>query len=150
MRICLLSSNDIKEHHSLIFELLRICFRSTYTDAVSVQLIESKIDNLLEYINRGEAYVFGVFSNNSLQGFLWGYPVKTLFEPVFHVAYIAVKEQGRKQGMGRQLIRAAEKKAEELGINHVELIVGSNNKTALDFYSHCGYETDRYFLRKEV
>lgn len=66
------------------------------------------------------------------------------------MAYISVKEQGRKQGMGRQLIRAAEEKTKELGINHVELIVGSNNKTALEFYSHCGYETDRYFLRKEL
>ena len=45
---------------------------------------------------------------------------------------------------------AAENKAEELGLSHVELIVGSKNEGAIDYYNKEGYESDRLIMRKRV
>lgn len=130
-----------------IHEYLKMCFQTTYGKSDDV-LIHSKIDKLVEFINDGKAYVFGAFVEDAMIGFLWGYPVKGPFETVFHIAYIAVAEQGRKKGIGSKLVSAAEKHAKTLGLYHVELIVSSDNYNALEFYTAMGYEQDRYIMRK--
>ena len=149
MEIRKLNAKDIQEHKEKVYEYLEMCIRPTYIDA-SPDVINSKIDGLVQYINDRKAYTFGAIENNEMIGFLWGYPVSTFVETVFHVAYIAVGENGRKQGIGDRLMREAEKKAFELGIAHVELIVGANNKGAVSFYNKEGYEPDRLVMRKRV
>lgn len=150
MYICKLQLNDIIEHEDSICKLLMICFQSTYEKKVLDKVIIEKYAGLKKYIQAGNAYTFGAIEDNSLIGFLWGYPVITPIETVFHVAYISVLESGRRLGIGVKLIEAAEKECRDLGLGRVELIVGAENRVALDFYNHCGYKPDRYYLRKDV
>mgnify|MGYP002561592077 CR=1 FL=1 len=132
-----------------IHEYLKMCFQTTYGKSDDV-LIHSKIDKLVEFINDGKAYVFGAFVEDVMIGFLWGYPVKGPFETVFHIAYIAVAEQGREKGTGSKLVSVAEKHARTHGIHHVELIVGVDNHNALEFYTVMGYGQDRCIMRKRI
>ena len=83
-------------------------------------------------------------------GFLWGYPIDTPIETVFHIAYISVEERSRGRGIGRQLLEEAEKICKQLGLNHVELIVGKKNYDAIRFYNNCEYNVNQYMLRKLV
>lgn len=150
MEIKKLNADDVKAHWNSLFELLQICFVSTYKSEKDKAFIDSKLNSLTEYVNCGKAVVFGALFNGELLGFLWGYPVDTPFETLLHAAYFAVKENARKQGIGSLLINNFEKEAVGLGIAHIELIVGAENKGAIKFYDRSGYKADRIILRKEV
>ncbi|SEQ24043.1 Ribosomal protein S18 acetylase RimI [Lachnospiraceae bacterium RM5] len=149
MEIRQLSEKDIRKYRKRVYELLEMCLCLTYTNVRS-EVIDSKIDGLIQYINDEKAYTFGAIEENDMIGFLWGYPVSTPFDTVFHVAYIAVSEKGRRQGIGNKLMIEAEKKTMELRIDHVELIVGASNEGSISFYSREGYEPDRLIMRKRV
>lgn len=150
MIIKLLDENDVEDYKNEIFELIKNCFDLTYSVSVSDSYVFEKINGLKNYINEGKAYVFGAINDDGLIGFLWGYPLETMFEKSFHVAYISVLEVGRKKGVGKQLIKAAEKITNDLKIESMELIVGANNYTALEFYKNCGFDVERYYFRKEL
>ena len=144
-----LNAQDVIELRDDICNFLEICFMSTFEKA-DKQLIETKLDGLVKYVKEGKAYLLGAFCEEQMLGFLWGYPVSSPFEIVFHIAYLSVSENGRRRGIGRNLILAAENQANAIGINKVELIVGANNIGALDFYKKMNYETDRIILNKYV
>ena len=152
MEILRLSSNDIVKYKDSVVELLKLCIQYTYeTDARSLSgFLDEKYNALINYAETGKAYVFGAVDGGKLTGFLWGYPVETPFETVFHVAYISVLETGRRLGTGQKLLAEAEKQCALLGLKNVELIVGAENASALSFYDHCGYKPCRYYLKKEV
>jgi ribosomal protein S18 acetylase RimI-like enzyme len=57
------------------------------------------------------------------------------------VYYVAVKESHRRQGIGSELMRAAEEWLREVGAVKVQLMVRSDNESALHFYGKVGYET---------
>ncbi len=141
---------DVVENKESIEELLRICFRSTYGKEVKQVEIYEKYDSLAEHVKAEKAYVFGCFCEETLIGFMWGYPVKTPFETVFHIAYIAVFEQGRRKGIGSKLLYEAEKQAVELGIDRIELIVGATNDKAEEFYKKTGYQICRNVMAKSI
>lgn len=147
MTIRIMSAQDIETYREPIYRYLDICFQTAYGKSDD-DLINSKIDRAVGFINDGKAYVFGAFAENIMVGFLWGYPVEGPFETVFHIAYLAVDERERKKGIGKALISTAEAYAKELHFNHVELIVDAGNYNALGFYEHAGYKPDRYFMRK--
>jgi len=56
------------------------------------------------------------------------------------VYYLAVDESHRGQGLGRQLMLAAEDWLRERGVVKLQLMVRSANAGVLDFYDHLGYE----------
>lgn len=150
MNVKQLELSDVQLYSESIKELIRICLQSTYTHGVTEELIDEKFEGMCQFIQDGKAYVYGAIISDCLVAFLWGYPMCNPFEEVFHIAYIAVSEQGRRQGIGEKMILAAEAEAKKIGINKVELIVGANNRSALSFYEHCGYSPDRFYLVKDV
>ena len=150
MEISRLELKDIVKYQDPIKGLLRICFRSTFGKDIDDELIDEKYKSLIEHSKADRAYVYGAISEGFLIGFLWGYPVDTLFETVFHIAYIAVFEEGRRKGIGQRLLLEAEKQAIQLGIDRSELIVGALNNQAVDFYGKAGYQICRHVMHKSV
>jgi [ribosomal protein S18]-alanine N-acetyltransferase len=59
---------------------------------------------------------------------------------VGHIVTIDVAEAGRRKGLGRALLFAAEKRFKEMGIGRVRLEVAVNNLGAQAFYKQEGYE----------
>ena len=58
------------------------------------------------------------------------------------VYYLAVREDQRKRGVGRALMRAAEQWAAERGVPKLQLMVRTGNEPVLAFYDSLGYETN--------
>jgi ribosomal protein S18 acetylase RimI-like enzyme len=56
------------------------------------------------------------------------------------VYYLAVAEDHRHQGLGSELMRAAEGWLRKKGAVKVQLMVRSENESALSFYENAGYE----------
>jgi ribosomal protein S18 acetylase RimI-like enzyme len=57
--------------------------------------------------------------------------------------YLAVSPDIRQNGLGRQMVSAAEKKLGELGCPKINLQVRTTNAAAIGFYRKIGYEKDK-------
>lgn len=147
MLIKQLDLSDINEYESEITDCLQTCLEITFQNG-ECEIAKDKIESLKTHLERGSAYPFGAFENEVMIGFLWAYPISSPLQEVFHVAYIAVNEASRGRGIGSMLLNAAEKKAQDLGLNYIELIVGAENNGAIMFYSKQGYSMGRHILSK--
>ncbi len=58
------------------------------------------------------------------------------------VNYLAVHPDRRRQGLGRLLMDAAERRLRDLGCPKVNLQVRTSNEAAKDFYRRIGYSVD--------
>lgn len=63
---------------------------------------------------------------------------------------LAVKEAFQNNGIGAQLLRAAEALAAEKGISHIGLASGFKRISAHAFYEHQGYGKGSYYFTKDV
>jgi ribosomal protein S18 acetylase RimI-like enzyme len=66
------------------------------------------------------------------------------------VADLAVKEDARRMGIGRALMRAGEAWARERGLPVLSLDMWSTNQGALAFYERLGYRPESLRLMKAL
>ena len=66
------------------------------------------------------------------------------------VENLAVREDLRRAGIGRALMRRAQRWAEELGAAEIELNVYEFNQAAIDFYHSLGYATSSRRMSKRL
>ena len=66
------------------------------------------------------------------------------------VENLAVREDFRRAGIGRALMRRAQRWAEELGATEIELNVYEFNQVAIDFYRSLGYATASRRMSKRL
>jgi len=66
------------------------------------------------------------------------------------VENLAVREDVRRAGIGRALMRRAQRWAEELGAAEIELNVYEFNQAAIDFYHSLGYATSSRRMGKRL
>ena len=89
--------------------------------------------------------IFVAEINNKVVGYIHLSAYECIyFESMKNILALAVDENYRNQGVGRQLIQAGEAWAKETGSKGIRLSSGFNRTEAHQFYRHCGYE-----LRKE-
>lgn len=113
-------------------------FRKVLADAVSNQNPRAAV--LIAQDNRGDRL---------------GFVSLTVHEDVTgaeraHVADLAVREDARRSGIGRALMRAAEAWARERHLLAVGLDVWSTNERAMAFYHHLGFRPESSHLIKEL
>lgn len=86
-----------------------------------------------------------------------GYICASLFEyrnallkPIrgYHISDLFVEEKRRRNGIGRELIKALKEKAKAEGIDRIELMVWTFNKEALAFYEKLGFSCKNYTLEQ--
>jgi len=58
------------------------------------------------------------------------------------IYYLAIDPKHRKQGLGRQIMAAAEEKLLEIGCPKIDLMVRKNNLDVIEFYEKIGYGHD--------
>ena len=66
------------------------------------------------------------------------------------VENLAVREDVRRAGIGRALMRQAQRWAEELGATEIELNVYEFNQAAIDFYHSLGYASSSRRMGKRL
>ncbi len=66
------------------------------------------------------------------------------------VAYVAVAEDQRGQGVGRALIQAAVSECKRRDIPHVSLMVSSNNASARSLYADEAFVEERILMTKAL
>ena len=111
-----------------------------------LSLVAEKAEN----INSDREAVFVALIDEITAGFIHVEKYDLLyFETMANILGLAVKSEYRNNGIGRQLILAAEEWAAENGINVMRLNSGISRTDAHEFYRHLGYDSEKEQIRFE-
>lgn len=116
----------------------------------SINESNKKLKLLDEYVKTERAILIGAIEQECLIGFIWIYRHDYFGEARLHVNQIIVDSQYKGKGIGKSLLKEAEKMAGELGINVIDLFVSEKNIGAMDFYKKTGFTTERRYLTKKL
>ena len=110
----------------------------------SCEFVSTRISNL----DKGREKVFVAEVNGIVAGYIHAEKYQTLyFEPMINILGLAVSSEFRRRGIGRMLLKRAERWANEVGIHKIRLNSGSSRKEAHSFYRAMGYSNEKEQIR---
>ena len=110
----------------------------------SCEFVSTRISNL----DKGREKVFVAEVNGIVAGYIHAEKYQTLyFEPMINILGLAVSSEFRRRGIGRMLLKHAERWADEVGIHKIRLNSGSSRKEAHSFYRAMGYNKEKGQIR---
>lgn len=110
----------------------------------SCEFVSTRISNL----DKGREKVFVAEVNGIVAGYIHAEKYQTLyFEPMINILGLAVSSAFRRRGIGRMLLKRAERWANEVGIHKIRLNSGASRKEAHSFYRAMGYSNEKAQIR---
>ena len=110
----------------------------------SCEFVSMRISNL----DKGREKVFVAEVNGIVAGYIHAEKYQTLyFEPMINILGLAVSSEFRRRGIGRMLLKRAERWANEVGIHKIRLNSGASRKEAHSFYRAMGYSNEKGQIR---
>ena len=110
----------------------------------SCEFVSTRISNL----DKGREKVFVAEVNGIVAGYIHAEKYQTLyFEPMINIPGLAVSSEFRRRGIGRMLLKRAERWANEVGIHKIRLNSGASRKEAHLFYRAMGYSNEKGQIR---
>lgn len=105
-----------------------------------------------ERLDRGESVIFVAVAAGAGVGFVQLYPTFTSIgaKRAWILNDLYVTPDARRQGVGRALMDAARKMAEETGAAWLELATAKDNARAQALYRKCGYRLDEKYDRFQL
>lgn len=131
----------------LYFENVR---SNAFLNHYSYEEAFEKMNDLIGHLWNNKATVFGALEGEVLIAFIWAYVHQFREENRMYVSEIRVKEEYRKCGIGSQMLRLVEDKAEKMGLGAIYLHAEANNPEAIRFYKAAGYREERIQMRKSL
>lgn len=110
----------------------------------SCEFVSTRISNL----DKGREKVFVAEVNGIVAGYIHAEKYQTLyFEPMINILGLAVFSEFRRRGIGRMLLKRAERWANEVGIHKIRLNSGASRKETHSFYRAMGYNNEKGQIR---
>ena len=110
----------------------------------SCEFVSTRISNL----DKGREKVFVAEVNGIVAGYIHAEKYQTLyFEPMINILGLAVSSEFRRRGIGKMLLKRAERWANEVGIHKIRLNSGASRKEAHSFYRAMGYSNEKGQIR---
>lgn len=152
MEIKPLQHDDYLQVIPTLKELLTTSYESSFD--ISKELcnitVDTKIQELGEYLKIKKANLLGVFIQDTLVGFVWFYIHDCFNEKRLHINHIVVDKNHRGQGIAKKLLFQAEKYANEMNVKIIDLLVSESNLDAVRMYKNLGYVTERRYMKKNI
>ena len=110
----------------------------------SCEFVSTRISNL----DKGREKLFVAEVNGIVAGYIHAEKYQTLyFEPMINILGLAVSSEFRRRGIGRMLLKRAERWANEVGIHKIRLNSGASRKETHSFYRAMGYNNEKGQIR---
>ena len=121
-------------------------YRQFYACSPDLELARRFIGERLE---RGESVIFVAVVDGKGVGFVQLYPTFTSIgaRRAWILNDLFVSSEARRRGVGRALMDAAKRMAEETGAAWLELATARDNARAQALYQSCGYKLDEVYNR---
>lgn len=152
MEIKILQHDDFFENITALKDLLISSYETNFN--ISRELcsvtVDSKIQELGQYVKLQKATLFGAFNEGELVGFVWCYVHDYFDEKRLHINQIVIDKNYRAQGIAKKLLTQTEKHATDLNIKTIDLFVTEGNIAAEMMYEDLGYVTERRYLKKSI
>lgn len=132
------------DHQAAIVDLLDMYCRDQFGDGQPLS-DQARTDLIPGLVNHGGARVFLAYEDNRPVGLaicLVGFS-SFRAKPLLNIHDIAVRPEARGRGIGRQLLKAIEEDARELGCCKVTLEVRSDNVHAQELYKGVGFKASQ-------
>ena len=108
------------------------------------EFVSTRISDL----DKGREKVFVAEVNGIVAGYIHEEKYQTLYaEPMINILGLAVSFEFRRRGIGRTLLKYAERWANEVGIHKIRLNSGATRKEAHSFYRAMGYNNEKGQIR---
>lgn len=152
MEIKTLQHDDFIRNITTLKKLLMSSYESNFN--ISKELcsitVESKIEELGQYVKLQKATLLGAFNEDTLVGFVWCYIHDYFDEERLHINQIIIDRDFRGQGIAKKLLTQTEIYASEFNIKTIDLFVTEENIAAVKLYEDLEYETERRYLKKNI
>lgn len=151
LKIVRLYSDSFNEYRNDICRMLKESSQFSFPDvSFDDTYYVDRLNRIENYVHESSAIIFLALIDNQVVGWLWCHEIIRIKEKRIHIANITVDQQYRKHGIGQALLSMAEEYALDNEYLGIDLLVTATNKSAIDFYSHHGYETERLQLKKNL
>lgn len=100
-------------------------------------------EKLRQVLRSSRDRIFVALADHRVVGYVHANDYDVIYAPhMKNIMGIAVSGSLRKKGIGRALLAAVEKWAQETGAEGVRLVSGASRTGAHEFYRRCGYGTE--------
>lgn len=151
MRIEELNAETVQQYRheiaQLYFENMQTC---SCLEHFTFDRAYEKIGDLIDHLNTNTCIAYGAFEDDIIIGYIWAYPHPFREETRMYVNEISVRDDCRRRGIGRALLRQIEERAKELGFSALYLHAEAGSLDAIRFYESLGYAQERIQFRKEM
>lgn len=146
-----LDVEDAVRHKKNIVRFIYESVKNTsYEDSYLPSDAESKYEDMLSHMAKGNAVVFGAIADEEMIGFIWGYEYPFRDDKSrLYVSVLHVDERFRGRKVGKNLLSEIEGLAKNLGYHSVFLHAEAFNSGAIRFYDRMGYQAERIQLVKK-
>lgn len=142
--------NEISEINNMLTDLIQD-ERKNYDSNINEKY---KVEEFYEkLINNDDKIILVARDNDIVLGYVYGFIQDngSLYnKKVAQLDALYVKEQYRKNGIAKNLIKEFIKWADEKEVAYVELSVCKDNTNAISLYESEGFNIDKVYLRKEL
>ena len=106
--------------------------------------IEDTERKLVSVLNSSKEKVFVAVAENVVVGYIHANDYDVLYYPALkNIMGIAVAEEYRRCGIGKELLGAVEAWAKETGAKGIRFVSGAGRKEAHAFYRNCGFGSEK-------
>lgn len=137
---------DLKTYRKYSKDIINLIDYFTKSPLRTVEVMK----NLHTFIENETAIVGGHIINDKIVSFIWCYQRKFGGTKRLHISYFIVDDEFRGQGLSKDLLTFAKRKAEQLNIKLIDLNVEPENETAIKVYKNSGFITEKLQLVMEV
>lgn len=148
INIRLLDSTDIKKYKTELINFMQMVLSENTDQEIPHDLPEEYVHNMEEFIENKTAIIMGAFDEDKIIGFHWGYETKNLNERRIHSYFNAIENNYRGQKIGSRFFARLEEEAKKRGIYIIEAMCTYDNKIAVNYHLHNGFEIERLKVKK--
>ena len=149
MEIRKVTLTDVDHNEEQIRYLFQQICQANYPDYLNMQTyVNSKPDEMRQYIKDGSAILFGSFENDLMTGLIWGYEKNYFGERRLHIAHTVVDEAWRHTMAHLALVKHLMEEAKQRDISVGECMVTYGNERLVSYYEHLGFEIERVIMVK--
>jgi ribosomal protein S18 acetylase RimI-like enzyme len=145
MEILILNSSEqARAHFENLADLLYECLLLNLPDeGWALDDARSQVERLFINLDENAAFLFMAFEADKLIGFAWTYQRQFGRRIRMHINHIVVQSDNRGAGVGRSILEAIIKRAQDLNMDAIDLLTTKESEDVVRFYLKNGFCVER-------
>lgn len=147
-----MSWKDLQPYKEQLIDLeLELIMKYHYPEKkIPRNFVEDKVNNLENYLEKGNTFFWGVIQNDILVGYYWAYVSMFINIKRWEIRSVMFRDNFQHKGLGNIALEEGHKKALALGCDEEATAYAAWNVTAGNYYKNQGFKTTRIEIVKRL